>query len=124
MPRLVAWTAPFFGCCWSFSRARSGSSFTSSPGRKVIWCAALVVATPFAGRRQMSSLRQRLRLPETYLTALALLAGGCVADSFLAPRYQVTGHVYVFTVHGYQLLLRPALKRYIACRYVPTCSEY
>lgn len=72
----------------------------------------------------MSSLRQRLKLPGTYLTVLAFLAVGCVADSFVPPRYQVTGRVYVLTVHGYQMLLRPALKRYIACRYVPTCSEY
>ena len=72
----------------------------------------------------MSSLRQRLKLPGTYLTLLAFLAAGCVADSFLPPRYQVTGRAYVLTVRGYQVLLRPAFKRYIACRYVPTCSEY
>jgi putative membrane protein insertion efficiency factor len=72
----------------------------------------------------MSSLRQRLKLPGTYLTALAVLVVGCVADSFLPPRLQVTGCVYVLTVRGYQVLLRPALKKYIACRYVPTCSEY
>lgn len=72
----------------------------------------------------MPPLRQCLSRPETYLAALAILAAASAADSFRPPRRQATGAVYVRSVRGYQALLRPALSNYIACRYLPTCSDY
>jgi uncharacterized protein len=73
---------------------------------------------------RLSSLRQRLRRPHTWLGitgALALLAG---ADSFRAPQHQVTVEVYILAVRAYQALGRPLLKGHVQCRYCPTCSEY
>lgn len=72
----------------------------------------------------MSALRKCLKRPETYLffiLALLVLAG---LDSMRIPSRQVTARAYIGAVHGYQSYGRSLLKKYIRCRYRPSCSEY
>lgn len=72
----------------------------------------------------MSTLRQPLKRPETYLATYFVLVALLVADTFRAPQEQLTAWVYVQAVRLYQenghLILRGRLR----CRYTPTCSQY
>ena len=79
---------------------------------------------PTSGKRQMSTLRQRLKRPETYLAILFLLLILAALDSFRDPARQITGRFYVGGVRMYQAVGRPLLKGYVQCRYQPTCSDY
>jgi uncharacterized protein len=72
----------------------------------------------------MSPLRKFLKHPGTYLTVLALLAGGAFADSFRSPDRQLAARVYVALVRGYQNVGSPLLTPYVECRHRPTCSHY
>ena len=72
----------------------------------------------------MSSLRQRLKRPQTYLALLVAVILLVVLDSFRSPANQVTVPIYVSGVRLYQALGRPLLKGRIRCRYQPTCSDY
>lgn len=72
----------------------------------------------------MPTLRQRLKRPETYLAALALVVLLAIADTYRSPANQITGQLYISAVHFYQALGRPLLEGRIRCRYTPTCSEY
>jgi putative membrane protein insertion efficiency factor len=65
-----------------------------------------------------------LRRPATYLVALAVTVMFLLLDSLLAPRYQVTGRLYIAGVHFYQAVGRPLLRGHVRCRYRPSCSEY
>jgi len=55
-------------------------------------------------------------------TALAILL--LFVDTLRKPGDQVTGRVYIGTVHLYQIYGRPMLDGVVACRYRPTCSDY
>jgi putative membrane protein insertion efficiency factor len=72
----------------------------------------------------MSALRKSLKRPQTYLVVWFCLIGLAVGDSFRKPGSQITGRLYVASVHAYQVVGRPLLKGHIQCRYKPTCSEY
>ncbi len=72
----------------------------------------------------MAFLRQRLKSPRTWLVLIAAVLLAAVADSFLAPKNQVTGWGYVKCVHLYQWGGRPLLKGRVQCRFRPSCSEY
>ena len=73
----------------------------------------------------MSTLQQRLKNPRTYLCLLAAVLLLATVDSFRAPSAQLTARVYVgFVKHVYQTAGRRIGKRWIQCRYVPTCSDY
>jgi len=72
----------------------------------------------------MSTLRQRLRHPGTYLLLVGLLAVLVLVDSFRAPEHQVVNRDYVSAVHVYQHIGRPLLEGHVQCRYRPTCSRY
>jgi len=72
----------------------------------------------------MSSLRQCLRRPGTYLLLLAVPAALVTADSFRAPERQVFAKFYVASVHAYQYAGHPMLEGRVRCRYNPTCSNY
>lgn len=72
----------------------------------------------------MPTLRQRLKLPQTYLFVVGLVLLAAVADGFRPARSQVSARIYVHMVGIYQQSVSPALRPYIRCRYVPTCSEY
>ena len=73
---------------------------------------------------QVSTLRQSLKRPETYLIALATVIVLVMLDSFRSPANQITTDFYVRGVRLYQAIGRPVLKGRIQCRYNPTCSEY
>lgn len=72
----------------------------------------------------MSSLRQLLKRPDTWLIAFAAAIALVVADAYQAPANQLTSRAYVAGVHAYQAVGRPLLEGRIQCRYEPTCSEY
>jgi putative membrane protein insertion efficiency factor len=72
----------------------------------------------------MSTLRKRLKRPGTYLLLLILMLVLASLDSLRAPERQITARLYIGAVHGYQHYGRPLSKKYIRCRYNPTCSEY
>lgn len=72
----------------------------------------------------MSSLRQRLKNPRTWLVLFAAVFLSGVLDSFRAPENQVTAWGYIKSVHLYQWGGRPLLKGRVQCRFQPTCSEY
>ena len=77
-----------------------------------------------AGKREMPSLRQRLKRPETLLAILLMLLVLAGIDSFRQPDRQITARLYIAAVHGYQHYGRSLLTGLIACRYAPTCSVY
>jgi uncharacterized protein len=72
----------------------------------------------------MSTLRKRLKRPETCLAPVVLLYALAAMDSFRPPGKQITTRAYLTAVQGYQHYGRPLLQPYIRCRYRPTCSEY
>jgi uncharacterized protein len=72
----------------------------------------------------MPTLRSRLKRPETFLFLIALLLVLAGLDSLRRPDQQFTGRFYVGAVHAYQHYGRPLSRKFIACRYDPTCSEY
>jgi uncharacterized protein len=72
----------------------------------------------------MSPLRRALKRPELYLAVLVLLLISGLLDSLRRPQSQVTARLYVASIHGYQVAIRPLLSPYIRCRYQPTCSVY
>lgn len=72
----------------------------------------------------MPPLRQRLKRPETWLAAYALLLALVIGDTFRPPAAQLVSRGYIAIVRVYQRAVSPALSRYIVCRYRPTCSEY
>jgi len=77
-----------------------------------------------ASEREVSTLRKRLKRPETYLIALLLVVGLLSADASRPAGDQVSADVYIWSVHLYQSYGRPLLKGSIQCRYQPSCSEY
>jgi putative membrane protein insertion efficiency factor len=72
----------------------------------------------------MSTLRKRLKRPETYLVLYLVLVSMIVLDSTRSPAKQLTAHLYVRVVRVYQRLGRPLLAGLVECRYTPTCSDY
>lgn len=72
----------------------------------------------------MSTLRQCLRRPETYLAALFIVIASALLDSYRSPANQITGRLYVGGVQLYRTFGQPLLSGHIRCRYFPTCSEY
>jgi putative component of membrane protein insertase Oxa1/YidC/SpoIIIJ protein YidD len=69
-------------------------------------------------------LRERLKRPETWLAALAVLVHVGVQDAQRAPADQPTSRAWIAGVHPYQVVGHPLLEGRIQCRYEPTCSEY
>jgi putative membrane protein insertion efficiency factor len=67
--------------------------------------------------------RHARRLKRSLLVCAAVLLL-CVADSFRAPKNQVTGWAYIKLVRLYQWGGRPLLKGHVQCRFHPSCSEY
>jgi putative membrane protein insertion efficiency factor len=65
----------------------------------------------------MPPLRQGLTI---FLAGVALV----VLTTFGPPEKQPAARLAVFAIRGYQHLLSPVVRRYVRCRYVPSCSEY
>ncbi|HEY2466980.1 MAG TPA: membrane protein insertion efficiency factor YidD [Terracidiphilus sp.] len=76
------------------------------------------------GQREVSALRSRLVNPKLWL--IALLAGAILfsADALRPPQKQVSVRVFALSVDGYHRFLQPVTKRYVRCRYSPTCSRF
>jgi putative component of membrane protein insertase Oxa1/YidC/SpoIIIJ protein YidD len=72
----------------------------------------------------MPSLRERLKRPETWLAALAVLVLVGVLDAQRAPADQLTSRAWIAGVHAYRVVGHLLLEGRIQCRYEPTCSEY
>lgn len=75
----------------------------------------------------MSALRRGIeafKKPHLYLAILFVLFVAGLADSFREPANQVTAYLWTRAVRLYQLHGRPVLRRFVRCRYTPTCSEY
>ena len=72
----------------------------------------------------MSPLRERLKRPETWLAALAVLVLVGVMDAQRAPAAPLTSRAWIAGVHAYRAVGHPLLEGRIQCRYEPTCSEY
>jgi putative membrane protein insertion efficiency factor len=71
----------------------------------------------------MSTLRQCLRNPGTYLALLALVVAAASADSLRPPDEQLSVRVYSALVHSYQDFGSPMLAGFVRCRFYPTCSH-
>jgi putative membrane protein insertion efficiency factor len=67
---------------------------------------------------------RKKRLKLFLLIALSLGSLGFAFDLSRAPDKQLTAQVYIGTVHVYQVVGRPLLKGWVACRFRPTCSDY
>ena len=73
----------------------------------------------------MSAVRQRLKNPRTRVLLVSiLLVVAAGADSFRPPDRQITAKINIAAVNGYQRWGRPISKKFIRCRYRPTCSVY
>jgi putative membrane protein insertion efficiency factor len=72
----------------------------------------------------VSSLRSGLKRPETYLAALAVALAAGAADGMRPAESQWTARGYMGVVRFYQERVSPRLRTVVACRYVPSCSEY
>lgn len=64
------------------------------------------------------------RLKLILILVLSLGGLGFAFDLSRAPDRQLTAHAYVGCVHVYQIVGRPLLKGWVACRFRPTCSDY
>ncbi len=58
------------------------------------------------------------------LSAVLLFQVSFAVDVCRPPGYQLSGKLYVATVHLYQHVGRPLLAGKVACRFRPTCSDY
>lgn len=58
------------------------------------------------------------------LTLLFLIVGFATFDLSRPPQNQASAKAYLWLVHQYQHYGRPLSRRYIRCRFTPTCSEY
>lgn len=72
----------------------------------------------------MPPLRQRLKRPETWLAALAIVVVLGVFDAQRAPADQLSTRAWIAGVHAYRVVGHPLLEGRIQCRYEPTCSEF
>ena len=77
-----------------------------------------------SGKREVSTLRKRVKQPETYLVMLFLVLVFAVIDSCRKPANQITARLYIGGVYLYEAFGHPVLKDRVQCRYEPTCSEY
>ena len=66
--------------------------------------------------------RRRLILVLLLVTVLGV--SGFTWDVSRQPDKQLSARAYVGCVHVYQLVGRPLLKGWVACRFRPTCSDY
>ena len=47
-----------------------------------------------------------------------------VGDSFRQPKKQVTAKLYVSGIRTYRAAIWPISKKWVRCRFYPTCAEY
>jgi putative membrane protein insertion efficiency factor len=95
---------------------------SSGAAKREFDCLSLLRKQADASERKMSTLRQRLKRPETYLTLLASVFFLIGADALREPRRQWSARGYVAAVHLYQRHLSLASR--VQCKFEPTCSHY
>jgi putative membrane protein insertion efficiency factor len=71
----------------------------------------------------MPPLRRCLKGPEPYLGLIVVALGLLAADATRPPAAQAAARWYIVTVRLYQRN-HSLSKKFIRCRYSPTCSEY
>ena len=77
-----------------------------------------------AGQREMPALRHRLLNPKLWLLALLVVAMLFSVDALRPPQKQVSVSLFALSVDGYHRFLHPITRRYVRCRYTPTCSRF
>lgn len=55
---------------------------------------------------------------------ILIFLAGAIADSFRTPEKQITASLYTTGVQVYRLTFRQITKKWLRCRFWPTCSEY
>lgn len=76
-----------------------------------------------ASERQVPTLR-RVVLRKTAIAAVIACALLLALDASRRPKEQLSSRGCIAMVHLYQEYGRPITRKFIRCRYVPTCSEY
>ena len=72
----------------------------------------------------MPALRHRLLNPKLWLLALLVVAMLFSVDALRPPQKQVSVSLFALSVDGYHRFLHPITRRYVRCRYTPTCSRF
>jgi len=72
----------------------------------------------------MSSLRRWILRPEPWLGAFFLVVLLFGADGLRPPQRQVSVRIFAASVAAYHHYLHPITRRFVRCRYEPTCSRY
>jgi uncharacterized protein len=78
-------------------------------------------------QRRLSALRPALKRHKVLITRIAAvaLAIAAICDWTRPPRSQVSVVLYnKIVIGGYRLILQPAGRHFIRCRFRPTCSVY
>ena len=75
-------------------------------------------------KRNLPTLRKRLKQPETYLGVILALLATAALDSCKSPSKQTSVRVWSTCVLTYQRAGRPLLDGLVVCRYKPSCSDY
>jgi putative component of membrane protein insertase Oxa1/YidC/SpoIIIJ protein YidD len=66
-----------------------------------------------------------LRKPIVQIRWLLIgLASFFIVDALLPPKWEPTAWGAVACIDAYQFLGRPVSRRYVLCRFTPTCSDY
>ena len=74
-----------------------------------------------ASQRKMPSLRQPMMTARRALLVVVLLVA---FDWLRSGDQQFSAQLYASAVRQYQAVGSPLLRRWVVCRYQPTCSEY
>lgn len=69
----------------------------------------------------MSALRQSVKV---FLVAAVAAVIALAADSFRQPDHQLAARSYGTLVRVYQSAVAPLMRKWVRCRFEPTCSEY
>ncbi len=77
-----------------------------------------------SGQHYLPTLRKRLKNPRVWLTFSGLIIVVLIVDLRRDPPNQASARLYVNAVRGYQAFVSPGIRRFVRCRYDPSCSEY
>ena len=76
-----------------------------------------------ASQSQVPALR-RLKPWASVLACVVVFGGFLWLDGLRPPGRQLSSRAYIGLVRVYQQYGRPVTRKFVKCRYVPTCSEY
>jgi putative component of membrane protein insertase Oxa1/YidC/SpoIIIJ protein YidD len=75
-------------------------------------------------QRQVSALRKQLNRRHRLIVICSVLFGCLSVDAVLPARYQALANVAIGFVDVYQVVGRPVTRRFVRCRFQPSCSDY